>query len=52
MTKAEARKLIPQAREFVKKCNVTPFVSANEGGVIMLDELLVDFIKYLDDIKK
>lgn len=49
MTKAEANKLLPQAREFVKKCNAFPVVHAMEGGALSLDELLVDFVKYLDD---
>lgn len=49
MTKTEADKLKPQAKEFVKKCNVMPLVTANEGGVIYLEELLVDFVKYLSN---
>lgn len=51
MTRSESKKLIPQAKEFVKKCNVMPLVHANEGGVIYLEELLIDFVKYLDDTK-
>lgn len=34
------------ANKFIKDCNVFGFVSANEGGVINLNELLCDFIKY------
>ena len=52
MTKAESKKLIPQAKEFVEKCSVIPLVHAKEGGVIYLEELLVDFVKYLDDKSK
>lgn len=41
-----------KAKEFIKKCNVFPLVTANEGGVIHLEDLLVDFIKYIESEKK
>jgi len=52
MTKSEADKLKPQAKDFIRKCNVIPLVHANEGGVLYLEELLVDFVRYLDNEDK
>ena len=37
--------------EFIKACNVFGLVSAVEGGVIELDSLLIDFIKFIDPDK-
>lgn len=47
MTKQEADKLKPQAKEYINLCNVGPLVYANEGGVMYLEEVLVDFVRYL-----
>ena len=32
---------------FIEKCNIFPLVSAKEGGVIELESILNDFIKYV-----
>ena len=51
MTRSEKKKLEPLAKEFVKACNVMPLIRANEGGVIYLSDLLVDFIEYMEKNK-
>lgn len=47
MTKQEANELKPQAKEYIRACNVTPLVYANEGGIMYLEDILVDFVRYL-----
>ena len=37
------------ASAFIKECNVFELVNAKEGGVIELNSLLCDFIKYINE---
>jgi hypothetical protein len=40
------------ANDFIKKCNVVGLVHANEGGVIELNSLLIDFATKDESVKE
>lgn len=46
MTRTKKKALIPLAKKFITACNVVPLVHAKEGGVIYLEEILVDFLAF------
>ena len=48
MTNQEKAKLLTKANEYIKKCNAVPVVHAFDGGVLELNSLLVDFVKYIN----
>ena len=41
-----------QANEFIKLANVAGLVYANEGGVIYLEDILIDFVKWYNKNNK
>lgn len=47
MTNQEKAELLVKANEYIKACNAVPLVHAFEGGVLELNSLLVDFVKYI-----
>lgn len=49
--KRSKEELIEIAKQFIHDVNVTPVVHAKEGGVIFLEELLVDFVGYQDRLR-
>jgi len=40
------------ADAFIDECHVVPLVHAKEGGIIYLNSLLVDFVKYKENYEK
>lgn len=44
--KSAIDRLAFNADRFIKICNVMPVVYAKEGGIIELEKLLIDFVKY------
>lgn len=44
----DKKTLKEKAKDFVGKCNVVPLVTAKEGGVIYLTDLLVDFVEFVE----